>query len=156
MAGHASQDINSLYPFTIHNLSETALWSPNEYSGLVFNDQKIISNNLKGANFKRTAPTGYIPLGSFFNGDDDIGSISLTVNKGDMLLFTSGPGGKEQHFSVSSKGQTFSGILPVCINWCALNFSSDFLGDEFSVTLEDKGRSWGEWFAIGVPVRLPQ
>ena len=47
--------------------------------------------------------------------------------------------------------QLLTGLLPVCIEWCTLNFSSDLLSNEFNVNFADDGKSWGEWFAIAAP-----
>lgn len=86
-------------------------------------------------------------------GDEDRGSITLSMQKGARILYTSGPGGRAQYFELRSTSKLFFGRLPICVQWCSLVFSFDELPSEFVVKFSDNGTSWGEWFAIGMPIQ---
>ena len=113
--------------------------------------------------FSRSKPDGVKVLGSYVNSDADTGTITVAMQRGSSILFTSGPGGLEQTYMVKGEGKKFAGKLPICVGalqqpaargprgkWCALEFSSDLLPEHFTVTFSDEGRSWGEWFAEGI------
>lgn len=150
LAINGNDTASSLYPFTIDTQSELV---PQQLEDShVPNDSiQVVSQNIDGTNYSRSAPEGFYPLGSLVTDDADTGSVTLAIQKGTQLLFTSGPGGSEQRYTVNGDDQAFTGRLPVCIEWCTLNFSSDLLPDEFTVELADDGSTWGEWFAIGLP-----
>jgi hypothetical protein len=143
---------SNLYPFTIvKRLDLDNLQTAKDKKAANGYLVEVLQKNVEGTNYSRSAPAGYRPLGSYVTGDSDTGSVTLAMQRGARLLFTSGPGGNNQRYTVDGGKQTFSGRLPVCINWCLLDFSSDLLPDEFTVELSDEGLLWGEWFAIGLP-----
>jgi len=85
--------------------------------------------------------------GSHIRGDSDTGSISLRLKRGDRLLYRSGPTGGRQILEIAGQRPV---VLPVAIDWVALDFSSPNLPDPFVAKLTDKGDKWGEWSAIAV------
>lgn len=44
----------------------------------------------------------------------------------------------------------FPSFLPTSSEWIGLDFSNTELPDKFDVKNVNFGRSWGEWFAIGI------
>lgn len=149
LAAKQKVETDNLYPFVVKEVS-------GYFSSKLRHDadsfrSAIIKNELKGSNYDHSAPAGHIPLGTWGTGDGDTGSITLSMQKGAQILYTSGPGGTSQYFNLHSPSISFFGHLPVCLQWCSLEFSFDELPSEFVVTLSDAGASWGEWFAVGIP-----
>jgi len=109
-------------------------------------------NEWTGADYYRSSIPGLTVLGSFLNSDSDKGSIVLTLNRGDRLLYRSGPTGGRQFVQVIGTAELKS-ILPVATEWILLEFSSNMLPEVFELQFKDNGDSWGEWSAVGL--KLP-
>jgi hypothetical protein len=91
-------------------------------------------------------------LGSFVHGDQDVGSITLQLSKGDVIFYRSGPNTANQHIDIMAT-PAIHRTLPVSTDWVALNFSVPTLPEHFQLKLEDAGSGWGEWSAIALRER---
>jgi hypothetical protein len=112
---------STLYPFTVSSLDQKKEFD------LIHNiTDFIVNNSLLGTNFINSAPDGFYPIGSYVRSDADLGGITFSLKKGNSILYTSGPGGNNQIYIVKTSSELFKGKLPVCIEWCYLEFSSNF------------------------------
>lgn len=132
-----------LKPFVV----KQAEWDKSEVS--VLRDQVAGLNEWTGTDSHRTKVDGFQILGSFIYGDQDIGSISLQLKKGDSLYFRSGPTGGKQSLFIESEKE-FSQVLPVVTDWVLLEFKNSQLPETFTIQIVDSGSEWGEWSAIAV------
>jgi hypothetical protein len=144
--------LEDLYPFSVRvpggdnkYLESSSVFEPS------YSQFEVILKTVDGANFSKTSPVGFSALGSLVSSDQDVGEIKVSFAYGARIFYTSGPGGSGQHFKVESGERVFEGLLPVCIEWCLLDFSSRLLEDEVVVEFSDRSQNWGEWFALGVP-----
>ena len=103
----------------------------------------------QGSDFQKTTFPGITVFGSFLNSDADEGSLTLSMKRGDRLLYRSGPTAGHQIAEVIDSGLPAM-VLPALADWKILEFSSEKLPDQFRVKFSDLGRGWGEWSAIGV------
>lgn len=99
-----------------------------------------------GSDYYKSKISGVVIIGSFIQSDADKGSVSLQINRGDRILFRSGPTPGKQVLNILDETL----VLPTSLNWSVLDFSSNALPDSFIVTFRDGGEGWGEWSAIGV------
>ena len=102
-----------------------------------------------GTDYARSKSPGYTVVGTYGRGDQDTGSVTLHLKRGDALFFRSGPHMQRQTYRIDD-GKVFSGRLPRSEAWAALVFDNPGLPAEFSLTLTDAGTGWGEWSAIGL------
>jgi hypothetical protein len=106
-------------------------------------------SNWTGSDFFHTnlCAMGLEIIGSYgTHGDSDSGAISLSLKRGDKLLYRSGPTAGNQLLEVAGQPPL---TLPVAADWVMLDFSSPNLPEgTFVVTLTDRGTGWGEWSAI--------
>ena len=93
-----------------------------------------------------------IVLGSYVHSDTDLGSITLRINRGDSILYRSGPSVKNQYVLIESRNQDnqFLELLPNSPEWVILDFSNSLLPDTFKVRFVDEGTGGGEWSAIAL------
>lgn len=103
-------------------------------------------NEWKGSDFFKTKIDGLKVLGSLINSDADTGAIQLTLNKGDTVLYRSGPTISQQKLKIN--GTVYP--LPLAIEWVMLEFSNPNLPAQFQAEFNDQGAGWGEWSAIAV------
>ena len=171
LAGNDSNfDPSRLYPFTVrtnagHPWDEMVRIGEARRTEATAEDRgvRVLEQDVHGSNFSRSGPEGVKVFGSYVNSDADTGTITVAMQRGSSILFTSGPGGQEQTYMVKGNGKKFTGRLPTCIGapqqpavrnswgeWCALEFSSDLLPEHFIVAFSDEGGSSGEWFAVGI------
>ncbi len=106
------------------------------------------SNQWSGADSYKSKINDHVVIGSFINSDADKGSVSLRVNRGDRILYRSGPTFGKQYLDFNFKNPSV--LLPTSVDWVVLEFSSKGLPDSFVVTFRDDGDGWGEWSAIAV------
>jgi len=85
--------------------------------------------------------------GSWKSSDADRGTITLDLNKGDSILYRSGPVNTRQIIKVDGTGAT---SLPVTLEWTTLKFDAPDLPARFKVSISDDGDGWGEWSAVAV------
>jgi hypothetical protein len=112
--------------------------------------ESLIKNDgWQGKDFQKTSANGLVVLGSFIQSDADVGSLSLTLKRGDKLLYRSGPDTDRQRLEINHHTET-SVRLPVANEWTLLDFSVSRLPDTFTVNFVDAGDGWGEWSAIAV------
>lgn len=111
---------------------------------------KIISNTMNGSDFQNSVLTGYTVIGSYKVSDSDTGELIVSLNKGDKLLYRSGPGKGGQKLVIKEGDGIFIEELPSALEWVELDFSNSALPDHFLVEISDNGKGWGEWSAIAV------
>jgi len=109
----------------------------------------IGSNEWTGRDFQKSEADGFEVFGSFIQSDQDTGSVSLKLTRGDSIYYRSGPTGGKQLLVVGAE-RSFDQILPVATDWVVLEFSNPKLPDQFTVRLIDSGSGWGEWSAIAL------
>ena len=112
-------------------------------------NQVQAENEWIGTDFYHSNIPRLTVFGSFLTSDSDMGSIVLRLNRGDSLLYRSGPAGGRQLAQVKGDSELIS-TLPVALEWILLEFSSDRLPDTFEIEFIDNGDSWGEWSAISL------
>lgn len=88
-------------------------------------------------------------IGSFVAGGGDTGEVTLALQRRARILFVTDAAADHLRYRITTRGQTFSGRLPLCPAFCTLDFSSDLLPQQFSVTLIDAGKADADWFAVG-------
>lgn len=118
-----------------------------EYLTLAASSQQISANNgWSGTDASHTQIPGFEVFGSYVQSDQDTGNITLSLHRGDVLFYRSGPTAGGQLLSVAGQAT----VMPIVPDWTVIEFSGPQLPPEFSVTLTDQGNSWGEWSAIGL------
>lgn len=115
----------------------------------VSSKQILHDNKWLGADFQKSILRGLTVFGSFINSDEDTGSISMKLKRGDRLLYRSGPTAGRQFVKLNNDNNTLS-VLPVASEWKTLEFSHSTLPENFVITVIDEGSGWGEWSAIAV------
>ncbi len=111
----------------------------------------IASNGWIGQDFYKSSIPGFKVLGSFISSDMDTGSIVVKLNRGEKLLYRSGPKDGHQMVEVINSGLAPT-QLPPAEDWVVLEFSDRRLPDNFLVRLTDQGIGWGEWSALALKV----
>jgi hypothetical protein len=110
-------------------------------------DSSIQSNQWTGNDFSNSKINGFHVFGSYINGDCDKGYIALNLQKGDSILFRTGPVPKRQRIIFN---QSIQYLLPRSVSWSILTFNSDKLPEYFNVKFYDTGDRWGEWSAVAL------
>jgi len=117
----------------------------------VLSSQIMEGNQWVGKDYQGTAFKHLSVVGSFIQSDADTGKITIRMNRGDRLLYRSGPSTKNQFITVNLGGnKVIKNNLPISLNWQILDFSHPILTPQFSITFNDEGTNWGEWSAIAV------
>jgi hypothetical protein len=102
-----------------------------------------------GSDFARSKIEGLQVLGSYVAGDSDVGEVVLNVNRGDKIMYRSGPTvGNQVIELLGTEASVIS--LPAAAEWTVLEFSSRQLPAQFQIRFADRGRGWGEWSAIAL------
>jgi hypothetical protein len=109
----------------------------------------MTSTGWSGTDSHRSHIAGMRVLGSYTQGDADVGTVTLRLKRGASLAYRSGPVIAQQRFAIDD-GKRFSGTLPFSDQWSTLVFDNTDLPDEFTLTLTDNGAGWGEWSAIAI------
>ena len=118
----------------------------------VSTSQVQFQNEWTGKDYVSSIIPGLDIFGSYLHSDSDKGTIVLKLNRGDRLLYRSGPTAGRQLVHVIGRSDLKS-ILPVAQELILLEFSNSNLPDEFIVRFEDRGDGWGEWSAIGLRIQ---
>lgn len=140
--GNSTQ--RNLFPYALFKIEAKNI-VPSSIAGA--NSVKI--NNWLGKDYQKSDIEELLIYGSFLNSDADRGSIKLYLNRGDKLLYKSGPVVDNQYIQIEGFPQ-FSSALPASESWVVLDFSNEDLPNEFIVTFLDAGTGWGEWSAIAL------
>lgn len=106
------------------------------------------TNDWLGSDYDNSQLNGMMVFGSYITGDTDTGSIKLKLQRGDQLMYRTGPVHRRQTLRIDDNA-TKHALLPAT-SWHVLDFNSPNLPDSFTVTLTDEGNGWGEWSAIAV------
>ena len=130
------------FPFKVFN---------NNIKNYTYNYQINNKNEIAGgSNYDKLAPLNTILLGTYKTSDADVGNIEITIPKKTKLYFQSGPkNNKNLKYEIIYENKLYTGILPVCTEWCILSF--ELFNSEFTLKLIDQGKNWGEWIAIALP-----
>jgi hypothetical protein len=88
-------------------------------------------------------------IGSISTAGEDTGILSLTLRRGEKVLFRSGPVVGKQGILISA-GTSFLQRVPPMPDWIILEFSNRALPDEFTVSFVDAGGTTGEWSAVAL------
>jgi len=107
-------------------------------------------NQWLGSDFYQTKIDGMRVYGSSIHGDQDTGTISLRLKRGDRFFYRSGPTAGRQILEVEGHPQ-LSMTLPSMIEWTQVVLDSAALpSGELVVRLVDNGSGWGEWSALAL------
>ncbi|MEM6484776.1 MAG: hypothetical protein AAF662_07335 [Pseudomonadota bacterium] len=135
----ASQD-KPIPPFTYRK------WNEEEYC-LVLEDSA--ADGFSGTDFARTVRDGLAVRGSFITDDAETGHVDVRVNRGQRILYRTGPVVSRQKITIIG-ASGFASKAPQAKDWLVLDFSIASLPETFVVRFSDDGRGWGEWSAIGL------
>lgn len=117
---------------------------------VVADTTRIVNNlNWQGSDELKTQIAGYKVFGSYLYSAQDVGSISLKLHKGETIFYRSGPTAGRQILTIQGLNDEPM-FLPVALEWTALEFNDAQLPASFTLTIEDRGATWGEWSAIGL------
>ena len=110
----------------------------------------LAGNEWLGGDFQQSKLDGMRVHGSFLHGDQDTGTISLRLQRGDRFFYRSGPTVGRQIMEVVGHPQ-LSTVLPAMPEWTQLVLDSAAMpAGELVVRLTDNGSDWDEWSAIAL------
>lgn len=130
-------------PFSIHPLLS---------SHQVASNANIQSNSYQpnGTYDKQQLP-GYAVFGSYINGDTFTGSVVLSLDKRENVVYKTGPVSTNQFITIREDEKViFKGYLPMSEEWKLLVFDPEALPEKLHIEISDEGSQWGEWSAIAV------
>ncbi|WP_313954154.1 hypothetical protein [Accumulibacter sp.] len=131
------------YPFVINTVHPDSLdCSDNAVS--------LRRSSITGADYQKSSIRGCRIIGTFKDADADVGIIELKLRRGDHVFYRSGPGGLAQTVRVVGHENEYLSELPVSTEWASLLFSNSTLPAEFTIVIEDRGQSLGEWSAVAI------
>jgi hypothetical protein len=112
----------------------------------------IISNEWHGSDYDKSHLPGMTTFGSYINSDSNIGVITLSMERGQKILFRSGPNVHNQFILIDTDegSNSFKIDAPLALDWIVLEFSHPDLPDHFKVNFVDAGKGFGQWSAIGL------
>lgn len=111
-------------------------------------DNVVEKKGLIGGDYYHSQFDQLSVLGSYFNSDSDMGSITLKMQKGDKLLYRTGNNVRNQIIEIVDT--KFRGSFTQADEWTQMSFDGSGLPDSFEVKLSDQGKGWSEWFAVAV------
>ncbi len=115
-------------------------------------DAILANDGWTGSDYEQSAIDGFQVFGSIVRGDSDVGTLHLSVRKGESVLYRSGPNVGSQ-FLQAGKDVATRMILPSSESWVRLEFNdAAWPAAEFEVTFTDAGTGFGEWSAIALHV----
>jgi hypothetical protein len=136
--------------FHVEN-SSLATDTINTSSNTVHSNQiRLIEGWVESGDFYRSIIGSHQVLGSYVNSDADVGSLTLSLKRGQQLFFRSGPSTQQQNLSILFDDFDYDYPLPVSTDWTVIHFDSPELPDTFTAVFHDRGQDWGEWSAIAV------
>lgn len=110
----------------------------------------LAGNQWLGADFHRSKIDGMRVYGSSIHGDQDTGTISLRLKRGDRFFYRSGPTAGHQVMAVEGYPQ-LSVVMPVLPEWTQLVLDSAAVpSGELVLRISDNGDGWGEWSALAL------
>ena len=110
----------------------------------------LAGNAWLGTDFQRSTLDGMRVYGSFLHGDQDTGTISLRLQRGDRFFYRSGPSAGRQLMEVVGHPQ-LSTVMPAMPEWTQLVFDSPAMpSGELVIRISDNGGDWGEWSALAL------
>ena len=110
----------------------------------------ILSSSISGTDYQKSVLDGYQVTGSFITSDSDIGEITLRLHRGDTLFYRSDTSMKNQLLTIVGHENQYIRELPAASEWSTMSFSNRSLPEEFVIKISDRGKGWGEWFAIAI------
>jgi hypothetical protein len=130
---------------------ELSKWEPAKEVASIALEDVVKSSSWLGTDYLKSEIPGYKVIGSLVDSENDTGTITLQLRRGDSVLYRSGPRVSGQFFLINNGGLgKYYTNMPTSIEWSVLTFSSDSLPDTFNVTFIDGGTKWGEWSAIAL------
>jgi hypothetical protein len=132
------------YPYRIRTMNPGALHEDGFAStGAISTDQ------WNGSDYGKSSIPGFKVIGSISTAGEDTGILSLTLRRGEKVLFRSGPVVGKQGILIAA-GTSFLQRVPPMADWVILEFSNHALPDEFTVSFIDAGDTTGEWSAVAL------
>jgi hypothetical protein len=130
---------------------EVRQWKADDDVASIAETDAIIINGWHGTDYFKSEMPGYKVIGSFINSENDTGTITLHLHRGDSIFYRSGPRVSGQIMLINNGGVgKYYTNLPPAIEWSVLTFTNESLPEEFDLTLIDGGTKLGEWSAIAV------
>ncbi len=137
LGGEASElDEPDLFLFTVRMLTPPA---PAARPPVIAAQTAIESRSIDGVEYLQSS-TG-----------DEASTLTTSMKRGDHVVVLTSDRANGLRYRVEAPRGTVSGVLPLCREACLLDFSSDLLPEQFTVTFLDEGRGPDDWFAIGSP-----
>jgi len=136
-------DYSPVYPYTIR-VPEFPGTHPFASVGTLDHTSMV------GTDYSKSRLSGFQVTGTYGTSDADKGEITLTLHRGDCILFRSGAGKKGYRVIIAGHEKRFLQELPILTEWSSLEFSNRLLPERFSVKFVDDGGGYGEWFALAL------
>jgi hypothetical protein len=111
----------------------------------------LIATTVGGGDSSGTAREGYRVIGSFGAGTPTTGVMRLRMNRGDSVLYRSGPDKTAQAIGIEGREGEFIDTVPSTGGWIRLTFANRNLPDEFIVEIRDDGEGDAQWSAVALP-----
>jgi len=112
---------------------------------------QILQTDWLGTDYKKSNFPGYKIIGSLQHSELETGKITLKLQRGDKVLYRSGPRNQGQKILLNAVGiKNYKTDLPMAAEWVLLEFSDPALPQEFIATFIDVGTHWGEWSAVAL------
>lgn len=110
----------------------------------------LAGNQWLGADFHQSKIDGMRVYGSSIHGDQDTGTISLRLKRGDRFFYRSGPTAGRQLMAVEGHPQ-LSVVMSALPEWTQLVLDSAAMpSGEVVLRITDNGSGWGEWSALAL------
>lgn len=142
MTSAATIDALPTFPFTTVYLVDV---DRQKLSGI-----KIVENSMTATlNLQSVVPGD--PVICFFNkSDSDTGRIVLELQRGDTILYRSGPNNTGLQLVIKGHEREFLQSLAPSEEWIGLSFANKKLPQQFTLIIEDRGKQRGEWSAFAI------
>lgn len=142
----SSSRVEKSYPYSVAPVRiEEAVENRNLASA-----SNIDSGDWKGGGYDHSVLSGLQVVGSYVDSDENVGSVTLLLHRGQTVLFRGGPRSEGQKIVIEGFESFFLSDAPIAANWVLLDFSNKALPDVFRVTFVDRGVLFGQWSAIAV------
>jgi hypothetical protein len=130
---------------------ELSKWEPAKEVASIALENVVKSSSWLGTDYFKSEMPGYKVIGSLVGSENDTGTITLHLRRGDSILYRSGPRVSGQFVLINNGGlgKNYTN-MPTSLEWTVLTFSSNSLPETFDVTFIDGGTKWGEWSAIAL------
>ncbi len=111
---------------------------------------KIVDNSMSGTGYLQSVVPGYPVICFYDKSGSDTGRIALELQRGDTLLYRSGPINEGQRLIIKGYEHEFLQALAPSAEWVGLSFANGRLPPRFTVIIEDRGKRRGEWSAVAI------